>query len=88
MCGPWPKQVQNISDCSSRQGAGSTEFARFGSRTFFLIWSYKCSQTYFGQKPEEHVKSIKKRRMEFKIDVLLEKYVAQKKNGFEIELLT
>ena len=41
-------------DCNLRQGAGGTEFARKGSRTCFLKWFYKCSQAYFGQKPEEH----------------------------------
>ena len=50
---------QHHPDCSLRQGAGGTEFARFGSRTCFLRCFYKHSQTYFGQKSEEHVKTIK-----------------------------
>ena len=40
----------HYADCSLRQGVGGTEFARFGSRTCFLRWFYKHSQTYFGQK--------------------------------------
>ena len=47
------------SDCSLWQGAGGTEFARFGSRTCFLRWFYRRSQAYFGQNSEEHVKTIK-----------------------------
>ena len=53
-------------DCYLRQGAGGTEFARFGSRTCFLRWFYKRSQTHFGQKPEEHRVSIKNHCLEVK----------------------
>ena len=62
-------------DCSLRQGAGGTEFACFGSRTCFLMWLYKRSQTYFGQKSEEHIKTIKKRCLEVKNNDFLEKHV-------------
>ena len=31
-----PKHGLVLADCSLRQGAGGTEFARFGSRTCFL----------------------------------------------------
>ena len=55
-----------FSDCSLRQGASGTEFARFGSRTCFLRWFYNRSQVYFGQKSEEHIKTIKKRCLEIK----------------------
>ena len=53
-----------VTECSLRQGAGGTEFEHFGSRTCFLSWFYKRSQAYFGQKPEEHGFSIKKRCLE------------------------
>ena len=58
---PWrfPPLLQST-DCSLRQGAGGTEFARFGSRTCFLRWFYKRSQAYFGQKPEEYCFSNEK----------------------------
>ena len=62
-------------DCSLRQGAGGTEFARFGSRTCFLRWFYKRSQTYFGQKPEEHGFPIKKCCLEVKNNDIWEKCV-------------
>ena len=71
-----------LADCSLRRGAGGTEFARFGSRTCFLRWFYKRSQTYFGQKPEEHGFSIKKRCLEIKNDDFWEKYVTLKKGVF------
>ena len=61
------------------QGAGGTEFARNGSRTCFLRWLYKSSQTYFGQKPEEHCFSIKKRCLDVKNDDFREKHVTEKK---------
>ena len=44
--------VTHWADCYLRQGAGGTEFARFGSRTCFLKWFSKRSQAYFGQKPK------------------------------------
>ena len=40
------------------------------------------SQAYFGQKPEEHGFSIKKRCLEVKIDDFLEKCVTLKKMHF------
>ena len=63
---PNKSKKQISTDCYLRQGASGTEFAHFGSRTCFLMWFYKRSQTYFGQKSEEHVKTIKKRRMDSK----------------------
>ena len=62
-----------FSECSLRQGAGGAEFARFGSRTCFLMWFYKRSQTYFGQKSEEHVKTIKKHFLDVKNNCFCEK---------------
>ena len=61
-----------------RQGAGGPEFARFGSRTCFLRWFYERSQIYFGQKPEEHGFSVKKRCLEVKT-MIFEKNVLCKK---------
>ena len=58
------------SDCYLRQGDGGTEAASFGSKTCFLRWFYKCSQAYFGQKPEEHGFSIKKRCLEAQNDII------------------
>ena len=55
--------------CSLRQGAGDKEFPRFGSRTSFLRWFYKRSQTYFGQNSEAHIKTIKKRGLEVKTTI-------------------
>ena len=54
------RRTSHYSDCYLRQGVGGTEFANFvRSRTCFLRWFYKRSQTYFGQKSEEHNFSIK-----------------------------
>ena len=39
------------------------KIARFGSRTSFLRSFHNRSEAYFGQKSEEHVKTIKKRHM-------------------------
>ena len=68
-----------LPDCSLRQGAGGTEFARFGSRTCFLRCFYRRSQAYIGQKSEEHVKTIKKRSMDVKNNDF-EKHVLRQKS--------
>ena len=80
--------LQTFPDCSLRQGADGTEFARFGSRTSFLRWFYMCSQTYLGQKSEEHCFSIKNRCLEVKDDGFWEKCVAQKDRWSKVEFLT
>mgnify|MGYP005706074945 CR=1 FL=1 len=67
MCSNKP-ELRAFSDCSLRQGAGGTEFAHLGSRTCFLRWFYKRYQTYFGQKSEDHIKTIKKTNMDVKND--------------------
>ena len=72
---PIRRVVTMLPDCSLRQGAGGTEFAHFGSRTCFLRWFYKRAQAYFGQNPEEHIKTIKKRSMEVKNNDFWEKCV-------------
>ena len=77
--------VMSFADCYLRQGAhpawqgaSGTEFARSGSITCFLRWFYKRSQTYFGQKPEEHGLSIKKRCLELKNKDFWENLVMEK----------
>ena len=65
----------HVSDCSLRQGAGGTEFARFGSRTCFLRRFDDRSQSYFGQKSEEHIKTMKKDCLEVKNNDFSEKCV-------------
>ena len=87
---PAPQKVtmfmNQLTDCYLRQGvhpawqgAHGTEFARNGSRACFLMWFYKRSQTYFGQKPEEHNFSIKQRCLEVKNNDFSEKCVTLKR---------
>ena len=65
-------------DCSLRQGAGGTEFARFASRTCFLRWFYRRYQAYFGQNFEEHCSSIKSIVLRSKTTIF-EKHVSRKR---------
>ena len=48
-CRRWTHLGSQNADRSLRQGAGGTEFARFGSRTCFLRWFHRRSQAYFCQ---------------------------------------
>ena len=79
---PYGYLQTHSADCSLRQGAGGTEFAHFGSRTCFLRWFYKRSQTYFGQKSEEHIKTIKKRCLESRTTSFEKNVLLQKKGVF------
>ena len=49
-----------------------------GRELDFLRWLYKRSQTYFGQKPEEHGFSIKKHRLEAKATIFEKKMLCKK----------
>ena len=70
MVGPWCG-----ADCYLRQGDKGTKTARFGFKTCFLSYFHNRSEAYFGQKSEEQVKTIRKRRMEVKNDEFSEKCV-------------
>ena len=57
-----------ISDCYLRQGDGGTKTAHFGFKTCFLRRFHNRSVSFFGQKTQEHDKTIEKRCLEAKID--------------------
>ena len=74
-------RITPVTDCSLRQGAGGREFARLGSRTWFLMRFLKRSEAYLGQKPEEHYFLIKKTLSEgqkYKKNELLKEIGVQK----------
>ena len=54
--------------------------ACFGSKTCFLRWFHNRSVSFFGQKTQEHVKTIKKRCLEAKNNIFRKN--AFKKNMF------
>ena len=57
----------------------------YGICTFWvenLLFEVILSQAYFGQKPEEHVKTIKKCCLEIKNDDLWEKCITKTNNAF------
>ena len=82
----WASPASLLADCSLRQGAGGTEFARFGLRTSFLRWFYNRSQTYFGQKSEEQVDTVKKFYMEVKTTIFFIKMRLKNKNKVRFSL--
>ena len=47
------------SDFDLRQGDGGTKTARFSSKNCFLRQFHNRSESYFGQKSQEHVKTMK-----------------------------